>query len=418
MSKTNPYTNALQQLHKASEILQLDSNVLNVLEQPQKVMLVSIPVRMDDGTVRVFVGYRVQHNNARGPYKGGIRFHPEVDLDEVKALAFWMSMKTAVLDVPFGGAKGGITVNPRELSTGELERLSRGYVRETFKIIGPDLDIPAPDVYTTSQIMAWMMDEYSHLAGQYSPGAFTGKPIEVGGSIDRDTATAQGGVYVLLKAAEELFAKQTAPLKVAIQGFGNAGSIAAELLYYFDSKFRIVAVSDSKGGIYDEKGLDVPFAICYKKENGILTGYDKAKSITNAELLALDVDILIPAALENAINELNAPKVKAKVILELANGPITPEAEEILLKNDIVVIPDILANAGGVTVSYFEWTQNRSGYYWSSEEVQEKLKRKMESSFEKVVALADEYKIDLRTAAYLSAVSKIARAQNDLGFHS
>lgn len=409
--KANPYQTALNQLEKAAKILQLNSNISGILENPNKVTLASIPVKMDDGAIKVFQGYRVQHNNARGPYKGGIRFHPEVDLDEVRALAFWMSMKTAVLDVPFGGAKGGITVNPKELSVGELERLSRGYVRELHKVIGPDTDIPAPDVYTNSQIMAWMMDEYSKLAGVHTPGSFTGKPIEIGGSIDRDTATAQGGVYVLDSAVSNVFGDKKKPLTVAIQGFGNAGSYVAEILHFLDNKYRIVAVSDSKSGVYDTKGLDVPFVKAYKNENRKLSGYDRAEEITNEELLALDVDILIPAALENAITKENAGSVKAKLILELANGPITPEAEEILLKNGSVIIPDVLANAGGVTVSYFEWTQNKSGYYWDSAEIQEKLSKKMGKSYLEIKALAEEYKTDLRTAAYLLAISRIAKAQ-------
>lgn len=416
MVRINPFLSALNQLEKSSELLQLEADILNVLKKPQKIILVSIPVRMDDGSIEVFDGYRVQFNNAKGPYKGGIRFHPEVDLNEVKALSLWMAIKTSVLDLPYGGAKGGVTVDPKKLSVNELERLARGYVREIFPFIGPNTDIPAPDVYTNPQIMAWMMDEYSHLAGKYSPASFTGKPLSVGGSIDRDTATSQGGVYVLEEAVKEM--KKGKPLTVAIQGFGNAGAGVAEILHFYDSRFKVVAVSDSKSGIYDPKGLDVPFALSHKKETGSVAGYDKATVITNEELLALEVDILIPAALENAITTENAANIKAKVILELANGPISPDGEEILLKNKKTIIPDILANAGGVTVSYFEWVQNREGYYWCSEEVQEKLSKKMKKAFQEVSDLATEYKTDLRTAAYLAAISKIATAQKDLGFHA
>lgn len=417
MAKVNPFESALKQLDKACNVLQVNKDTLNILRFPQKMLLFSIPVKMDDGRIKVFGGYRVQHNDARGPFKGGIRFHPDVDLDEVKALAFWMSMKTAVADIPYGGAKGGITVDPKKLSSSELERLSRGYVRAAFEAIGPNTDIPAPDMYTNPQIMAWMMDEYSHLAGKYTPGAFTGKPVSVGGSIDRDTATAQGGVYVLEEAIKHVFKGKKGPLKAAIQGFGNAGSVMAELLFYQNHSFQIVAVSDSQGGIYDPKGLDVPFVISHKKETGRVCDFKTCTNLTNEELLELDVDILIPAALENSITKEIAPKIKAKLILELANGPTTPEAEEILLKKGVTLIPDILANAGGVTVSYFEWTQNQSGYYWESDEIQARLSKKMKNAYSQIMELARNYKTDVRNAAYLLAISKIAEAQEDLGFH-
>lgn len=416
MSKINPYQSALEQLKKASDLLQVEDDILNVLREPQKIMLSSIPVRMDNGNINVFQGYRVQHNNARGPYKGGIRFSPNVDLDEVKALAFWMSVKTGVLDVPYGGAKGGITVDSKKLSEGELERLSRGYVREFFPIIGPDTDIPAPDMYTNAQIMAWMTDEYSHLAGKSSPAAFTGKPIGLGGSIDRDMATSQGGVYVLEGAVKHFLKDKKKPYTVAIQGIGNVGGGAAELLHYNDD-YKVVAVSDSVTAIHDPAGFDVPFLLAQKHETGTIKGFGKAKEIRHAELLELSVDILIPAAFENSITTENASKIKAKIILELANGPTTPEAEEILLKKNIVILPDILANAGGVTVSYFEWCQNKSGYYWCTEEIQERLSKKMKAAYVQVYELSNTYKTDLRTAAYISAVSKIAKAQKELGFH-
>ncbi len=410
MSKINPYEQALIQLATAAKIMPMDENVLEVLRTPKNIQLAEISIMMDDGNKQVFHGYRVQHNDARGPYKGGIRFHPDVDIDEVKALAFWMSIKTAVLDVPFGGAKGGVAVDPKQLSKAELQKLARGYVRAFFEVIGPKQDIPAPDVYTNPQIMAWMMDEYSIIAGCHEPGSFTGKPLEVGGSIDRDTATAQGGVYVLEEALKHYLPSKK-QYTVAVQGFGNAGAVAAELLYYFDDKYKVVAVSDSRSGLFDAKGLDIPFAVAYKKENGTLKDYDDAKMITNEELLALDVDILVPAAFEDTITSKNADKVKAKIILELANGPITADAEKEILKNKTIILPDILANAGGVTVSYFEWVQNNSGLYWESEEIQARLSKKMSTSFKSVKDLASEYKTDLRTAAYLLAISRIAKAQ-------
>lgn len=410
MAETNPYDQVLARLTAAAKLMPISEEVLEILKSPKNVKLADISIKMDDGSKRTYQGYRVQHNDVRGPYKGGIRFHPNVDIDEVKALAFWMSIKTAVLDVPFGGAKGGIAVNPKELSKSELERISRGYVRAFYDIIGPKQDIPAPDVYTNSQIMAWMMDEYSTVSGCHEPGSFTGKPLELGGSIDRDTATAQGGIYVLEEALQYYLPKKKQYM-VAIQGFGNAGSVAAELLYYFDNKYKIVAVSDSKGGVFDARGLDIPFTVAYKKENGTLEGYDKAKRITNEDLLTLDVDILIPAAFEDTITSKNATKVKAKIILELANGPVTSEAEKVLLKNGSVILPDILANAGGVTVSYFEWVQNNSGLYWDSAEIQKRLSAKMSTALRSVRDLSLEYKTDLRTAAYLLAISRIAKAQ-------
>jgi glutamate dehydrogenase len=290
MTKTNPYTQALTQLAAAAQLMPINEDVLNILKSPKNVKLSDISIDMDDGSKQIFQGYRVQHNDARGPYKGGIRFHPDVDIDEVKALAFWMSIKTAVLDVPFGGAKGGVAVNPKELTTSELEKLSRGYVRAFFDVIGPKQDIPAPDVYTNSQTMSWMMDEYSSIAGCHEPGSFTGKPLELSGSVDRDTATAQGGVYVLEEAINHYISKKK-QYTVAIQGFGNAGSVAAKLLYYMDNKYKVVAVSDSKGGVYDEKGLDIPFTVAYKKENGTLSGFDGAKKVTNEDHLLLKIQL-------------------------------------------------------------------------------------------------------------------------------
>lgn len=414
MEKETPLQNALNQLEKACDILQVKGDTLKILREPQKITLASIPVRMDNGETQVFQGYRVQHNNARGPYKGGIRFHPEVDLNEIKALAFWMSVKTGVLDVPYGGAKGGVTVDTKELSKGELERLSRGFVRQFFSIIGPDKDIPAPDVYTNPQIMAWMSDEYSTLAGGKTPAAFTGKPVEVGGSIDRDVSTSQGGVYVLEEVIKHHFKGKKKPYTVAIHGIGNVGGGIAEMLHYTNNDFKVVALSDSKTAIYNPNGFDVPFLMARKNETGTIEGFEGGKEINHDELLELDVDILMPAALENTITAENADDIQAKLILELANGPITPEAERILLDKDTLIIPDILANAGGVTVSYFEWCQNKSGYYWDSDEIQEKLSKKMKTAYQNVLELSKTYKTDLRTAAYILAVSKIVKAQEAL----
>ncbi len=415
MEKETAFDSALSQLEKACEILQVGGDVLKILREPQKITLASIPVQLDNGSTEVFQGYRVQHNNARGPYKGGIRFHPKVDLDEVKALSFWMSIKTGVLDVPYGGAKGGVTVDPKKLSQKELERLSRGFVRQFYSVIGPDQDIPAPDVYTNSQVMAWMSDEYSVIAGKKEPAAFTGKPIEIGGSIDRDTSTSQGGVYVLEEVIKHRFKGRMKPLTVAIYGIGNVGGGAAEILHYANNDFKVVALADSKNAVYNPHGFDVPFLLAQKHEEGTIAGFKSAKEITHKELLALDVDILIPAALENTITAENADHVQAKLILEMANGPVTPEAERILLEKGALIVPDILANAGGVTVSYFEWSQNKSGFYWDSEEVQAKLSKKMKTAYKNVLEISKTYKTDLRTAAYILAVSKIVKAQEQLG---
>jgi len=407
--KNNPFLDAIEQLEKASKILQIDREELEILETPKKEIHVQIPLKTDDGKLKILKGYRIQHNDSRGPFKGGIRFHPRVDLDEVKALSFWMSIKTAVLNLPYGGSKGGIAVNPKELSANEIEKISRAYVRSVFKDIGPDVDIPAPDVYTNPQIMAWMADEYSVVAGKHVPAAFTGKPVEVGGSKGRDTATAQGGIYVLMEAIKKFKFKK--PISVAIQGFGNAGANATEILHFDYENFKIVAVSDSRGAVYNEKGIDVPFLLSHKKETGAVTDFKDAKNLKAEELLELDVNILIPAAMEGAITLENAKKIKAKVILELANGPITKEAEDILLRKDILIIPDVLANAGGVTVSYFEWTQNKSGFYLDEEEIQKMLSKKMQEAYKDVLDLADVYKVDLRTAAYILAISRIIDAQ-------
>lgn len=399
----NPYENYLKMLEIVHKKIRIDDHVYEVLRMPQRIIQVSIPVVMDNGKTKVFEGYRVQFNDARGPFKGGIRYHPDVNLDEVKALSAWMALKCAVAHIPLGGGKGGIIVNPKELSRGELERLSRGYIQKLHNDLGPDKDIPAPDVYTSAEIMGWMLDEYEKFHGR-NPGMITGKPIELGGSKGRDKATAMGGFFVLLDALKVIGIKKPA---IAIQGFGNAGSVIAELLY--EAGYRVVAITDSKSGIYNTEGLNIHELIEYKKKTGMVKGFI-GKDITNEELLELDVDVLIPAALENQITDKNADEIKAKIILELANGPTTPEADKILYGKNKFVIPDILANSGGVTVSYFEWVQNLQNFYWTTEEVNEKLKEKMTVAFENVYSISKDHKVDMRTAAYILAVDRIGKA--------
>ncbi len=404
---SNPFENMTKQLNKALSILNLNESEKAMIMQPKETLIVHFPVKMDDGKTRVFTGYRCHYNDARGPTKGGIRFHPDVTKEEVEALAAWMTWKTSVVNIPFGGGKGGVIVNPKELSRTELERLSRGYIRAIASFIGPNKDIPAPDVYTNPQIMGWMLDEYNHIKGEHFPHVITGKPLHVGGSKGRGDATAKGGYYVLLDAIKKLGLDKS-NLKVAVQGFGNAGSFLAKMLY--DEGLKIVAVSDSKGAVYSEDGLNPYDVENHKKQNGSVKGF--AKDITNSELLELDVDILVPAALENQITESNADSVKAKIVLELANGPTTPEADEILFNKGVLVIPDILANAGGVTVSYYEWVQNRMGEYWELDVVYSKLKKRIISSFEDIYALKTEKSINMRTAAYVLAVQRVVDAMN------
>jgi glutamate dehydrogenase (NAD(P)+) len=414
MEELNPFRIAQEQLDEAAEHLKLDPATHAMLREPMRELHILVPVRMDDGRVEVFKGFRVQYNDARGPTKGGIRFHPEETIDTVRALAAWMTWKTAVVDIPYGGGKGGVICNPKEMSEGELERLSRGYIRALGEFIGPEKDIPAPDVYTTPQIMAWMMDEFSKLRGYNTPGVITGKPIPVGGSLGRGDATARGGVFTVREAAKHLgLDLKGAP--VAIQGYGNAGYYAAKLSKeYFGSK--IVAVSDSRGGIYSEAGLDPDAVLKHKQESGSVVGFPGADSITNEELLELDVTLLWPAALENVITEENANRIKAKIVAEAANGPTTPEADQILHEKGIFVIPDFLCNAGGVTVSYFEWVQNINGYYWSQEEVYERLDAKMTKAFHDVLEMHKERKVHMRLAAYLVAVQRVAEAMKLRGW--
>ncbi len=422
---TNPFINATKQLENAGRLLKLDDNVLEILKNPKRILEVSIPVKMDSGKVRVFKGYRVQYNDALGPFKGGIRFHPKVNLSEVKALSAWMTWKCAAVGLPFGGGKGGVIVDSSKLSNGEIEKLSRGYIQAMGDFIGPEKDIPAPDVYTNPQIMAWMMDEFSKIKGYNVPGVITGKPIEVGGARGRSFSTAQGGIYVLEKAVEKL---KMNPEKttVAIQGFGNAGSFMAKILSALG--YNIVAVSDSRGGIISSEklktkneklqskdlksnSLDIKSVIKFKKETKSVVGFPGTKTITNDQLLKLDVDVLIPAALENVITEKNAGQIKAKLIIELANGPVTPEADIKLEKRGVVVIPDILANAGGVIVSYFEWVQNLQNYYWDESENIGKLKKIIEKSFDEIWAKKEELGISARLAAYAVAVERVAKAE-------
>jgi len=404
---SNPFSAAQAQLQVAASKLELEPGVMARLKQPDRVLQVSIPVVMDSGVTRVFTGYRVQYNNARGPYKGGIRFHQDTNLNEVKALSFWMAMKCAVVDIPYGGGKGGVTVDPKTLSVGERERLARGWVRAMFPVLGPDVDVPAPDVNTNGQTMSWMVDEYSKLAGHWSPATFTGKPTEIGGSEGRLFSTSQGGFYVLDALAKEL---KLDPKKttVAIQGFGNVGAFAAEIMS--KAGYRVVAVSDSRGGIYVPGGLDVAAVWKHKQETGTVASYLPAKKVTNAQILELQVTILVPSALESVLTAKNAGRVKAKVILELANGPTTPEADLKFAKRGIHVVPDILANAGGVVGSYFEWVQNRAGDHWSEREMLERLKPVMVKSFSDIWATAKKHKVPLRVAAYILAVRRIAAA--------
>jgi glutamate dehydrogenase (NAD(P)+) len=410
----NPFAIAQAQLDKAAAKLGPDPAVHAVLREPLRELHVTLPVRMDDGTVKVFKGFRVQYNDARGPNKGGIRFHPDETIDTVRALAAWMTWKCAVVDIPLGGGKGGVICNPKEMSEAELERLSRAYIDQVGRILGPEKDIPAPDVYTTPQIMAWMMDEYSKITGYHAPGVITGKPLVVGGSEGRGDATARGGAYTVREAAKYLNIDLTKST-CAIQGFGNAGQYAA-LLFSSLLGCKIVAVSDTKGGVYNPEGLDPELLVKHKQDTGSVVGFPNTKQISNEDLLELDVDVLVPAALEGVITEENAPRIKARIICELANGPTTPEADEILYKNNVFVIPDFLANAGGVTVSYFEWVQNLMNYYWEEEEVHAKLDKKMTKAFADVLSTSLEHKVDMRTAAYMVAIQRVAEAMKVRGW--
>ena len=410
----NPFSIAQQQLDEAAGILGLDHATHQLLRQPQRELHVSLPVRMDDGSTRVYSGYRVQYNDARGPAKGGLRFHPNETIDTVRALAAWMTWKTAVVDIPLGGGKGGVVCNPKEMSPTELERLSRAYVRQVGRIIGPNKDVPAPDVYTNPQVMAWMMDELSMMRGYNDFGAITGKPIPLGGSAGRGDATARGGMYTVREAASVLDINLVGAT-AAIQGYGNAGSFAHKLAEE-TLGLRVVAVSDSRGGVFSENGVSFERTFAHKQSSGSVTGLPDTNSITNESLLELDVDVLIPAALENVITSTNAGSIKASIVAELANGPTTPNADKILYDQGVYLIPDFLCNAGGVTVSYFEMVQNSYGYYWPEEVVHERLNAKITAAFRQVHKAAKEYGVNNRVAAYLVSVSRVAEAMRLRGW--
>ena len=403
----NAWQVAQHQFDMAAEMLSLDPGLRRVLREPRRELTVHFPVKMDDGSVQVFTGYRVQHNLGRGPAKGGIRYHQDVSLDEVKALAMWMTWKCAVVGIPYGGGKGGVIVDPKKLSKKELEGLSRRFFSEISVLIGPERDIPAPDVNTTPQIMAWFMDTYSMHVGYTVPGVVTGKPISLGGSEGRNEATARGCVFTVVKAAEHLKMDLT-KAKVAVQGFGNAGAIAARLIS--DEGATVIAVSDSMGGIRNMAGLDVAKVSAWKAEHGTVQGFPGAEDISNAEVLETECDVLIPAALENQITARNAVNIKAKIVAEAANGPTTPEADAILYQRGIFLIPDILCNAGGVTVSYFEWVQDLNRDHWTEAEVNAKLKVIMDKAFAEVLAQSVKHTVNMRTGAYLNAVQRVADA--------
>ena len=403
----NVWEMAQAQLDDVASLIGLDAGIHAYLRVPKRILTVSVPCEMSDRSIRVFEGYRVQHNMSRGPAKGGIRFHPDVTLDEVKALAMWMSWKCALVNIPFGGAKGGIICDPKNMDMRELEHLTRRYTSEISIIIGPERDIPAPDVYTTPQIMAWIMDTFSMLRGYSIPGVVTGKPIAIGGSLGRDKATARGCMFVVDEALKELGITQSGA-RVAIQGFGNAGLHAADLMQ--DAGYKIVAVSDSHGGIANDKGLDVKKLIAYKSETGSVTGFSGGDAASNKDVLEYPCDVLVPAALEKVITAENAPRIKAKLIAEAANGPTLPEADAILFDRGIMVLPDILANAGGVTVSYFEWVQNLQENFWEESEVNDRLKRMMVRAFRDTYDRAKQHKINMRRGAYVLAVGRVAEA--------
>jgi glutamate dehydrogenase/leucine dehydrogenase len=407
-STINPFEVALKQLDEAAKLIKLDKGLHQVLANPKRVLTVSLPVKMDSGEIHVFTGFRSQHNDARGPYKGGIRYHPQVTIDEVKALSMWMTWKCAVADIPYGGGKGGIICNPKEMSDGELERMTRRYAYAIADIIGPHTDIPAPDVYTGGKEMAWIMDTYSALKGNYvQPELITGKPLAIGGSLGRNEATGRGLSFTVREAVKKLKINiKTAT--VAVQGFGNAGQFSSQLVQ--EQGAKVIAASDSKGGVYNKMGIDVISLRKHKEKTGSVTGFPGAKSISNEEVLETDCTILIPAALENQITSKNAGRVKAKIVAEAANGPTTPEADDILYKNKALVIPDILANGGGVTVSYFEWLQNLRRQYWSEKEVNDMLDTNITKAFLAVYDTHEEYGVNMRKASTLLAVNRVVEA--------
>lgn len=405
---------ALSQLDEAARTMELDPGVHEVLRQPKRILTVAVPTRMDDGSVSVFTGYRVHHSTTRGPSKGGIRYHPDVDVDEVKALAMWMTWKCAIVGIPYGGAKGGVAVDPKRLSLGELERMTRRYAAEILPLVGPERDIPAPDVGTNPQVMAWIMDTYSMNVGYSVPGVVTGKPVSVGGSLGREEATGRGVMYTTSATMKHL-GMAVEDTRVAIQGYGNVGGVAAELL--FDLGCKIVAASDSRGGVYNPAGLSPADLSAHKAETGSVAGFDGSEPITNEDLLTVDCDVLIPSALEGELTAENADRVKATVIVEGANGPTTPEADEIFHDRGVLVVPDILANSGGVTVSYFEWVQDIQAFFWTEDEVNARLRTMMEHSYGDVLALAEDRKVPMRLAATMLGVSRVAEAHKTRGLY-
>jgi glutamate dehydrogenase (NAD(P)+) len=413
----NPFDDVIEQIDRAAEVLGLQPGETEILKHSKRQVIVSLPVPMDDGTTRVFTGYRVLHDNTRGPGKGGLRYHPEVDLDEVKALAAWMSWKCALVDVAFGGAKGGVACDPTAMSAGELERLTRRYTAEVYDVIGPNIDIPAPDVGTDARVMAWMMDTYSMKKGYVEPGVVTGKPIVLGGSLGREAATGSGIVVATRQALKDL-GLELRGVRIAVQGFGNVGSNAARLLA--EAGARIVAVSDVRGGIYKADGLDIPTLLRFRAEHNGIAGFPGTEPLTNDELLTMECDVLVPAALEGQLHEGNADRIRAKLIVEGANGPTTAEADEILRNRGIPVVPDIMANSGGVVVSYFEWVQDRYGYFWPASEVHARLEEKMVAAYGALREAIDRYALvnDLRTAAYTVAMQRILEARRLRGLYA
>lgn len=410
---TNPFLIVQGQLRRAVDNLGLDESVYELFREPMRINRVAVPITRDDGTMRTFIGYRAQHTDVTGPTKGGIRFHPDVNEDEVKGLSMWMTFKTAVMGLPYGGAKGGVICDPSELSERELEELSRGYIRLLAPVMGPEIDIPAPDVNTNPKIMGWMLDEFDRVRGHHSPGFITGKPLVLGGSAGRDTATGRGVVFVVMEALRHL-GIEPHKATAAIQGFGNVGSNTAR--YLNEEGIRVVAVADVRGSAYNPDGMDVPELMAYATRNRSVAGFPGSKPISREELFTLDVDVLVPAALENQITGDLARNVRARVVAEAANGPTTPEGDEHMRERGVFVIPDILCNAGGVTVSYFEWVQNTMGYYWPESEVDEKLRRMMTDAFNTVYSMEQEHKVSMREAAYLVAVHRVAEAANARGW--
>ena len=410
----NAYEAAMENFDLAADALELDHNVRNMIKSPERVLTVHLPVRMDNGKIHTFQGHRVQHSTARGPAKGGIRYHPHVTLDEVKALATWMTWKCAVVNIPFGGGKGGVTCNPKEMSQVELEHLTRRYASAILPLIGPAQDIPAPDVYTNSQVMAWIMDTYSMTKGYPIPGVVTGKPIALGGSLGRNEATGRGVFNTLQSACEHLHIPMKGA-RVVVQGFGNAGSIAAQLLHANEA--CVIAASDSKGCVYNPKGLDIPALIAYKEKTGGVINFPGSEPITPEQLLAMPCEILVPAALENAVQAENAEALHTKIVAEAANGPLTPEADRILEAKGVFIIPDILCNAGGVTVSYFEWVQDEQHLFWEAQDVYNRLERVMKTSFNDVLKIHLTHKVGMRTAANMLGIGRVAEATTLRGLY-